>query len=63
MFRERLLAVQWVDGFSSLRDVLELGAFRALRCSVADIADVLDSSKKKRFELSQESRSSSVRGH
>ena len=69
MFRERLshaltkvlrhtanadsIAVQ-ADGFCPVRELLELQVFKALSCSVADIVDVVESSNKKRFQLSEE---------
>jgi RNA:NAD 2'-phosphotransferase (TPT1/KptA family) len=41
------------DGFCPVRELLELQVFKALSCSVADIVDVVESSKKKRFQLSE----------
>ena len=42
------------DGFFSVRELLELQAFKALSCSVTPIVDVVQDSDKKRFQLSGE---------
>ena len=48
------IAVQ-ADGFCHVRELLELQEFKALSCSVADLVEVVESSDKKRFQLSEES--------
>ena len=47
------IAVQ-ADGFCPVWELLKLQEFKALGCSVADIVEVVESSNKKRFQLSEE---------